>query len=99
VYAVRALLRDNRAMGIDRPRPRFSLKTLLVVVTLLCIAMPILIRVLRWWDFTATLVLAIVAVPVLIEIAGVLIASLLDRWTERERETEERKHWNQEDST
>jgi hypothetical protein len=86
-------------MGIYRPLRRFSLKTLLIVVTLLCIAMPILIRVLRWWDFTATLILAIVAVPILIEMAGIVIASLLDRWTERERETEERKHWNQEDST
>jgi hypothetical protein len=86
-------------MGIYRPRPRFSLKTLLVVVTLLCIAMPILIRVLRWWDFTATLVFATVAVPILIEVAGIVFASLLDRWTEREREAEEKKHWNQEDNT
>ena len=75
-------------MGICRPRPRFSLKALLVVVTLLCIAMPILVNALRLWSLAGALVVAIVAIPILIELAGILLASIIDRWAERERETE-----------
>ena len=85
-------------MGMYHPRPCYSLKTLLVVVTLVCIATPFLINVFRLWNLAGVLVVAVVAIPILIELAGIMLACLLDRWAERERKADEWEHLKREDS-
>ena len=71
------------------PRPRFSLRTLLIVLTVACIAIPFLISELMKWSWWSLAALGLFAVLLLPTVMGIWFVSVMDKWADKERQSEQ----------
>ena len=69
--------------------PRFSLRTLLLAVTVFCVAFPFVLHAVMQWSRLTIFIIVLCAILLIPTLAYTWFASAMDRWAEREREAEE----------
>jgi hypothetical protein len=80
-------------MDDNLPKPRrwfrFSLRTMFVLVTVGCVAIPIVLHEVVQWTWFTIVVVTISALYFLPMLADICFSSAMDRWAANERKAEE----------
>jgi hypothetical protein len=73
------------------PHTHYSLRTLLVVVTAACVALPLVLHEIMQWTWITVFFVTLCAIFLLPTLASIWFTSTIDRWAENERKAEELK--------